>query len=150
MLNDPNGDTPLPGGGVLITEIGGWVDRVNRQGQLTWSLTTPTNYPSDAQLMPDGNVLVASYTSPGRVDIITPRGHIVWTYEATGGAQELNHPSLAVPLPNGMIALNDDFNQRVVVIDRRTKRIVWQYGHDGVVGSGPGYLSNPDGIELLP
>jgi hypothetical protein len=25
-LSDPNGDTPLPDGGVLVTEIGGWVD----------------------------------------------------------------------------------------------------------------------------
>ncbi len=26
-LSDPNGDTPLPDGGVLVTEIGGWGDR---------------------------------------------------------------------------------------------------------------------------
>jgi hypothetical protein len=149
-LTDPNGDTPLPGGGVLITEIGGWVDRVSNRGRLLWSFPAPTSYPSDAQLMPNGNVLVASYTSPGRVDIITPRGRVVWTYEFTSGPRELDRPSLAVPLPNGLIALNDDLNQRVVVIDPRTKRIVWQYGHDGVAGSRPGYLSNPDGIELLP
>ncbi len=149
-LTDPNGDTPLPGGGVLITEIGGWVDRVSATGRLLWSWPAPTTYPSDAQLMPGGNVLVASYTSPGRVDIITPHGRVVWTYEFASGPRALNHPSLAVPLPNGLIALNDDFNQRVVVINPHTKRIVWQYGHDGVAGSGPGYLRNPDGIDLLP
>jgi len=29
-------------------------------------------------------------------------------------------------------------------------RIVWQYGHTGVPGSAPGYLSNPDGVDLAP
>jgi hypothetical protein len=149
-LSEPNGDTPLPGGGMLVTEIGGWIDRFSRTGRLLFSFPAPTDYPSDAQLMADGNVLVASYTSPGRVDIITPRGRILWTYEFTSGPRALNHPSLAVSLPNGMIALNDDFDHRVVVIDPRTKRIVWQYGHDRVPGSRPGYLSNPDGIDLLP
>src|SRR5262249_38830093 len=32
----------------------------------------------------------------------------------------------------------------------RTNRIVWQYGHTGVASSAPGYLSKPDGIDLLP
>jgi hypothetical protein len=149
-LSDPNGDTPLPDGGVLITEIGGWVDRLGAHGRLLWSTTTPTDYPSDAQLLPDGNVLLASYTSPGRVDIINPRGRVLWSYGPTSGPRSLDHPSLAEPLPNGLIAVTDDLHDRVVVIDRATKRIVWQYGHDGVPGSSPDYLNNPDGLELLP
>jgi hypothetical protein len=135
---------------VLVTEIGGWVDLFGSRGRLLWSITTPTTYPSDAQLLPNGNVLLASYTSPGRIDMLGPGGRSVWTYEPLSGAGALDHPSLAVPLPNGMIAATDDFDHRVVVIDPATKRIVWQYGHDGVPGSGPGYLNNPDGLELLP
>lgn len=149
-LADPNGDTPTPDGGVLVTEIGGWVDRLGRHGRLLWSIRTPTDYPSDAQLLPDGNVLVASYTSPGRVDIITPRGRVLWTYEFLSGPRALDHPSLAIPLAGHLMVLNDDFNDRVLVIDRRTKAIVWSYGHDGIPGSGPGYLSKPDGLQLLP
>jgi hypothetical protein len=38
----------------------------------------------------------------------------------------------------------------VIVIDPRTKRIVWQYGHTHVPGSGPGYLNDPDGVDFLP
>jgi hypothetical protein len=53
-------------------------------------------------------------------------------------------------LPNGDILVNDDHNHRVVVIDRATNQIVWQYGHDGVAGSAPGYLDNPDGLDPLP
>ena len=52
--------------------------------------------------------------------------------------------------PNGLIAANDDYNHRVIVIDPSTKRIVWQYGHTGVAGARPGYLDKPDGIDLLP
>ncbi len=149
-LSDPNGDTPIPGGGVLVTEIGGWVDRFDTAGRLVWSIRTPTDYPSDAQLLPNGNVLVAAYNTPGRIDILTPRGRIVWTYERLAGPGALQQPSLAVMLPNGMIAATDDWNNRVVVIDPRTKQIVWQYGHDGVAGSAPGYLRKPDGLDLIP
>ena len=41
----------------LVTEIGGWVDRFDRHGRLLFTTRTPTTYPSDAQLLPDGNVL---------------------------------------------------------------------------------------------
>lgn len=150
-LSQPNGDTPLPDGGVLVTEIGGWVDRFDRRGHLIWSIKTPTDYPSDAQLLPEGNVLVAGYNAPGRIDIIDPRTHrIVWTYGPGSGRGALNQPSLAVALPNGTIATTDDWNQRVVLIDRASRRIVWQYGHDGVSGTAPGYLNKPDGLDLLP
>lgn len=149
-LSDPNGDTPIPGGGVLVTEIGGWVDRFDSTGRLMWTIRTPTDYPSDAQLLPDGNVLVAGYDTPGRIDILTPRGRIVWTYYRAAGPGALQQPSLAVMLPNGMIAATDDWNERVVVINFKTKQIVWQYGHDGIPGSGPGYLRKPDGLDLVP
>ena len=143
-------ETPRPGGGVLVTEIGGWIDRLDPHGRVVWSTTTPTDYPSDAQLLPDGNALVASYTSPGRIDIISPRGRIAWSYGPPSGPESLDHPSRAIALPNGTIAVSDDLHHRVVLIDRATKRIVWQYGHFGVPGSASGYLDNPDGVELLP
>ena len=146
----PNGDTPLPDGGVLVTEIGGWIDRFTAAGRLVWSIKAPTDYPSDAQLLPDGNVLVAGFNTPGRIDIITPKGQIVWTYESASGPGALDRPSLAVMLPNGMIAATDDWHHRVVLIDHATKKIVWQYGHDGDPGSGPGFLRKPDGLDLLP
>jgi hypothetical protein len=77
-------------------------------------------------------------------------GRVVWTYQFSAGRRALNHPSLAALLPNGNIVLNDDYNDRVIVIDRRTKRIVWSYGHDGVPGVDWNYLNTPDGLELLP
>ncbi len=148
-LSQPNGDTPLPDGGVLVTEIGGWVDRFDVHGQLKWSVRTPTDYPSDAQLLPDGNVLVAGFNTPGRVDILTPRGRTVWSYGPTSGYGALDRPSLALALPNDTIAVTDDWHHRVLLIDRRTKRIVWHYGHLGAPGSAPGYLRKPDGLALI-
>ncbi len=146
----PNGDTPLPDGGLLVTEIGGWIDRLDRRGRLVWSVRSPVAYPSDAQLLPDGRILVASFTVPGRIVELTPGGRVTWSFGAASGPDFLNKPSLAVRWPNGMIAANDDYGDRVIVIDPRTKRIVWQYGHTGVASSAPGYLSKPDGIDLLP
>ena len=149
-LSSPNGATPLADGGVLVTEIGGWVDRLSRSGHLLYSIRTPTTYPSDAQLLPNGNILVAGFNTPGRVDELTPSGRIVWTYAPQSGPGALDRPSLAVRWPNGMIAVTDDWHHRIVVIDPRTKRIVWSYGHDGSPGTAPGYLNKPDGLDLLP
>ena len=146
----PNGDTPLPDGGLLVTEIGGWIDRLRGDGSLAWSIRSPVPYPSDAQLLPDGRVLVASFAIPGKIVIVDRSGHVSWSFGSASGPERLAKPSLAVRWPNGLIAANDDYDHRVIVIDPRTKRIVWQYGHTGVSGSANGYLSKPDGIDLLP
>ena len=148
-LSSPNGATPLPDGGVLVTEIGGWVDRIDKRGRLVYTVRTPTTYPSDAQLLPNGNILVAGFDTPGRVDELTPAGKIVWTY-APAGYWSLDRPSLAIRWPNGLIAITDDWHHRIVVINPRTKRVVWSYGHRDRPGLAPGYLNKPDGLDLLP
>lgn len=147
----PNGGTPLPDGGILITEIhGSHVVRLSATGKVLFDLHVPVAYPSDAQLDAQGNVLVADYSNPGAVLRITPKGRVLWRYASTTYAGRLNHPSLAIFLPNGLIAVNDDLRARVVVIDPRTKKIVWQYGHTGVGGSAAGYLFEPDGVDIIP
>jgi hypothetical protein len=151
VLGAPNGDAPTPGGGMLITEIAGsWVDAVSAAGKLQWSVHTPAAYPSDAQLLPFGRILLADYSAPGRVFIIDRRGRILWRYGPSSGAGQLDHPSLAALLPGGLIAVSDDFHDRVVLVDPQTRRIVWQYGHTGVAGSAAGYLNTPDGLDFLP
>jgi hypothetical protein len=149
-LASPNGATPLADGGMLVTEIGGWVDRLDARGRLVFAVRTPTSYPSDAQLLPNGHILVAGFDTPGRVDEITSQGQVVWTYGPSSGPGALDRPSLAVRWPNGMIAITDDWHHRIVVVDPRTNRIVWQYGHFGIPSSDSGYLSKPDGLDLLP
>jgi len=149
-FSSPNGDTPLPDGGLLVTEIGGWIDRLDAHGRLVWSVRSPVSYPSDAQLLANGRILVSSFTYPGRIVEMTPGGNVTWSFGASSGPNLLDKPSLAVRLPNGLIAANDDYGDRVILIDPRTRRIVWQYGHTGIASQAPGYLSKPDGIDFLP
>jgi outer membrane protein assembly factor BamB len=147
----PNGDTPLPDGGLLITEIrGSRVVRLSASGKVIFDIHVPVRYPSDAHLDVQGNVIVADYSTIGAVVAVTPKGRLLWRYAQTSGTGRLNHPSLAVPLPDGTVVVNDDFRARVVVIDPKTMRIVWQYGQTGVPGRGPGQLSDPDGVDPLP
>jgi hypothetical protein len=151
LLGSPNGATPLPGGGTLITEISGsWIDAVSATGRLLWSAHVPAGYPSDAQPMPGGRVLLADYASPGRILIVNHRGRVLWSYGPASGPGMLDHPSLALPLPNGLIAVNDDYRHRVVIIDPRRKAIVWQYGRTDRPGRAAGLLNTPDGMDLLP
>jgi hypothetical protein len=150
-FNQVNGDTPLPGGGVLVSEIeGSWLDEVGPEGRLLWSIQAPVSYPSDPQPLPGGRVLLADYASPGHVLILNRQGRIRWRYGPEQGHGRLDHPSLAMPLPNGNVAVNDDYRDRVVVIDPRTNRIVWQYGRTDQPGTAPGLLNTPDGMDFIP
>jgi len=150
-LNLPNGATPLDNGDILITEIpGSWISRVARDGTLVWSVQLPrVRYPSDAYPTRDGQVIVADYSKPGRIVIFDPaRRRVTWEYAVAGGEAMLDHPSLAIELPNGNVIANDDQRHRVIVIDRASKRIVWQYGVTDRRGHAPGYLNYPDGLDL--
>jgi hypothetical protein len=147
-----NGDTPTPYGGVLVSEIPGhWIDAINADGSLRWSIQAPVGYPSDPQPLPHDHVLLADYSNPGHVIVMDRHGHVLWRYAPAAPRQAvLNHPSLALQLPNGDIAVNDDYRDRVIVIDPRSNRIVWQYGHTDVPGTAAGYLNIPDGMDFVP
>lgn len=148
----PNGDTPLPDGGMLVTEIyGARLVRLSKDGKVLFDIHVPLHYPSDAQLLPDGNVLVVDYFTPGSLIVINPKsGKVVYRYAPVSGKGKLNHPSLALPLPDGTFVLNDDRRHRVVVIDPTSNSIVWTYGHTGKASGADGYLNNPDGVDVAP
>ncbi len=148
----PNGAFPMRNGHFLVTEINGdWVDEMTLGGTVIRSWHPPGfSYPSDSNEVKPGLYLSVDYTSPGSVETFDRNGNVVWRYQPRPGDPQLNHPSLAEPLPNGDILLNDDDNNRVIVIDPHTNKIVWQYGHTGQAGSAPGYLSDPDGVDLAP
>ena len=145
-FGSPNGAFPMTGGGFVVTEINGdWADGLSASGRVLWSTHPPgVAYPSDTNELADGNMITTDYSAPGSIVEFTTRGKLLWRF---GG---LNHPSLALPLPNGYILANDDFNDRVIVINPRTHKIVWQYGHTGIPGRAPGYLDDPDGVDLVP
>jgi hypothetical protein len=145
-FGSPNGAFPMAGGGYVVTEINGdWADGISPSGHVLWSTHPPgVAYPSDTNQLGGGHMITADYSDPGQIVEFTTRGKLLWRF---GG---LNRPSLALPLPNGYILANDDFNDRVIVIDPRTHKIVWQYGHTGFPGRAPGYLDDPDGVDLVP
>ena len=146
-----NGDTPTPDGGVLVSEIPGqWIDAIAANGSLRWSVRAPIAYPSDPQPLPGDRVLLADYSSPGHIIVMDRHGRVLWRYGPTHGQGELNHPSLAIELPNGDIAANDDYRHRVVVIDPHSDKIIWQYGHTDESGTAAGYLNIPDGMDFVP
>jgi outer membrane protein assembly factor BamB len=146
----PNGDTPLADGNFLVSEIiGSWVDEVTMAGQVLWSVQLPIAYPSDPQQLGPDLYLIADYSDPGQLLEFTRSGRIVWRYDVTSGEGMLDHPSLAERLPNGLICVNDDYRDRVVIIDPATSRIVWQYGATDTPGTAPGLLNTPDGFDLL-
>jgi hypothetical protein len=146
-----NGDTPVPGGGVMISEIpGNWIDQIGPEGRLVFAVRAPVSYPSDPQPLPGGRILLADYASPGHILIIDRMGRVLWRYGPAQGYGRLDHPSLAIALPNGDVAVNDDYRERVLVIDPRTNRIVWQYGHTDQSGTAHGYLNTPDGMDFVP
>ena len=145
-FGSPNGAFPLTDGSYLVTEINGnWADEVSPAAKVAWSAHPPgVAYPSDTNEVYPGRYLTADYSDPGQIVEFDAHGRLLWRM---GG---FNQPSLALPLPNGDILLNDDFGHRVVVADPVTNRIVWQYGHTGTAGQGPGYLNDPDGVDLVP
>jgi hypothetical protein len=150
-LGAVNGATPLPDGGILISEINGsWIDEIGPSGRLRWAVRAPVSYPSDPQLIAPNRILLADYARPGHALIMTSSGKVLWRYGPSSGPGALDHPSLAMRLEPGLIAINDDYRDRVVIVSIRTHRIVWQYGHTDLPGRRPGYLNTPDGLALLP
>ena len=145
-----NGATPLRDGGTLVSEINGsWIDDFGPSGRLRWSVAAPVSYPSDPQLLGRDRILLADYARPGHAIIMTRAGRVLWRYGPASGPGALDHPSLATRIAPGLIAINDDYRHRVVVISIRTKKIVWQYGHTDIPGTAAGYLHTPDGLDLL-
>jgi DNA-binding beta-propeller fold protein YncE len=125
----PNGAFPMRNGHYIVTEINGaFATEINLAGKV---------------------FLTVDYQRPGTILEFTRTGHVLWRYRP-GGRDELDHPSLALPLPNGDVICNDDRNDRVIVVDPRTNTIVWQYGVTNRPGSAPGRLANPDGLDLAP
>ena len=149
-MGSPNGDTPLPDGNLLISEINGsWVSEYTKSGKLAWTTHLPISYPSDPQQLGPDRYLIADYARPGQILEFNRAGHILYRYHPKGGPGMLNHPSLTEQLPSGVFMVNDDYNNRMVAIDPATRALVWQYGVTGRPGTAPGKLHTPDGFDLL-
>jgi outer membrane protein assembly factor BamB len=152
IFGSPNGAFPMRNGRYLVTEIqGAWHSEFDlKTGTVVRSFRVPgVRYPSDSNEFAPGRYVTADYSKPGQLVMFDADGKVLWRYKPTG-RDALDHPSLAIVLPNGMVAANDDANHRVIVVDPKTNRVVWQYGVTGKNGREPGLLNTPDGIDLAP
>jgi hypothetical protein len=130
-----------PAGIVVLSEAGAQLDRIPLGGLAA---------PSAAVAFGPDAVVVADRTKPGRVVELDRHGNTLWSYGPARGPGELDRPRLASVLPDGNVLVVDSGNDRVIVIDRQTKLIVWQYGHRGTAGSRPGYLDRPTSATIVP
>ncbi len=147
----PDAVFPTPGGGLVVTEqTPGWIDRFDSGGKLIGALRVRLSDPLDANEYAPGKLIVTGRSYPGVVEELTTKGRVLWRYAPTSGPGVLDRPRLAQVLPNGDVLVCDSDNDRIVVISRTSKTIVWQYGHTGQPGSRPGYLEFPESASLLP
>ena len=68
--------------------------------------------------------------------------HLVGRHDRDSLCKSAAHPGA------GRLETADDLNDRVIVVDRKTKAIIWQYGVKGKKGYAPGLLNYPDGADL--
>ena len=99
-FGSPNGAFPASNGDTIVTEItGDWVDVLSPSGQLLHAVHAPGfTYPSDTNQLRPGVFLSVDYTSPGAIETFNTKGRLLWRF-APKGANALDHPSLAIPLP---------------------------------------------------
>lgn len=150
----PNGVFPLSNGHFLVTEItNSWVSEIDLFANppvTVWDVhPAKIHYPSDTNEVRPGVFVTVDYWHPGVIEEFDKTGRVLWFYKPTG-ADKLYRPSLAEGLPNGDVIATDDYNHRVIVVDPKTNKVVWQYGHRGQAGTRPGFLNTPDGLDLVP
>lgn len=147
-LASPNGDAPSSDyRHVVVTEIGGsWVDVFSLPDfRYEYSFRSPAQYPSDAIMQADGTFILTDYVSPGAVYRVDRNGNVLWRYD-----RQLDHPSIAISLPNGDVCISDDYGDRVIIVEPSTNTIVWQYGVKNQPGVSAGHLYVPDGLDFVP
>lgn len=94
-----------------------------------------------------------------RVFIVDREAKIIWQYGQAGvggsGPDQINTPVQAIflsgfPGHHGLyVMIADQANERIILVNIFSKKIVWQYGTTGVAGNGPNQLNNPNSAELL-
>jgi outer membrane protein assembly factor BamB len=150
-FSDPSGLFPMTNGNYVLTEgVGHYVSEMSASGKIAWTVQVPgvTAIYQTSEVGPD-RYLTVDHVTQGQVLTFDHTGKVFWRYAPTGG-QSLNKPSLAIGLPNGDVMVSDKVNNRLIVVDPRTNKVVWQYGHTKVPGSGAGFLNNPTGMDLYP
>jgi DNA-binding beta-propeller fold protein YncE len=95
-----------------------------------------------------GDILIAD-AGNNRILLVTPQKRIVWQFPAPGQPSPLRDDDDVFFGPHfDEIITNEESNNTIAIVNFRTRKIVWTYGHPGVAGSAPGYLHTPDDAFL--
>ena len=161
-------------GNILITDqFNNRVIEINPAGKIIWHFGNGPSDTSansivgtnDAERVGEDTLMSGTGIPPGaapncpngcvdnRVLLVDEERKIVWQYGQFGvtgfGPNQLNTPVQNTFLPSGNVLITDQGNQRIIEVRPANNSIAWQYGQNGVVGSGPNQLSNPNAAELL-
>ncbi|MDQ0191632.1 hypothetical protein JI721_03915 [Alicyclobacillus cycloheptanicus] len=83
-----------------------------------------------------GDMLIADRGN-SRLLIVTPDKKVVWQMtmggSGTQGVHSLGADDAFLTPDNQHIIINEEDNQKIAIIDIATKKIVWSYGHAGVL-----------------
>lgn len=155
--------TELPSGNILITDTSNHrIIEVDKAKDVVWQYGnydrgTGHNWldsPQGSGLTANPNNILIADTGNHRIIIVDKATkNIVWMYGTTASAgatyNKLNLPNAAREIFGGNILITDSANHRVMEIDRKSKKILWQYGK-GYPGSGFNELNWPYNAYRLP
>ena len=118
-----NGETPMPGGGVLVSRSAAPGSTPHQDGGLIWSFHVPVSYPSDPSRGPAAGSSSWTTRSPVRRHR-QPSRAAMSARPAGSGWGALNHPLPRDHAPERNIAINDDYNDRASSSTPKQRRIV--------------------------
>lgn len=127
------------------------VDRAT--GKIIWNQTftfpsvEESGQASNAEFMtiaPNGNIMMSTSNGMLIQEIDRTTHQVVWQYGVLNQQycdKCLHQPKKAYLFNNGTeVLVTDANNRRVIIINKATKKIVWEYGHKAVMKDAPGYL----------
>jgi uncharacterized protein (UPF0248 family) len=88
--------------------------------------------------------------SRNRLFEVNRHKQIVWRVEEPASPLDLRlqRPQMVELIDAERVLVTDTDHHRVIEIQKGTKDVIWQYGKQGVMGSGPGQLGHPRGATL--
>lgn len=151
-LGTPISAQPLANGRLLVTEAtGAWVNEMTMDGVVLTPTRIPNvKNPGYSSQMKDGSFLTSSVAKPGKLVAFDKKAKTIWSFGEQKGPAVMAEPSFAMELPSGLIAVTDTGNHRMFLLDRKTGKILWQYGTTSASGRGPGQLNRPEGVAVVP
>lgn len=127
----------------------------NRLGETIWEQYMSNNTAVEyVTVAPNGDLVVADGEGMTVQEIDRKTRNVVWQYgvkDVQGASEGLLHqPDKAFKINDYEVLINDGNNRRVIIVDQRTDKIVWQYGETLKMGSSPGLLRGNTSVVPRP